>query len=216
MRSPLSSIGRLSSSSPPTRRARGASCASWAGRGSSIPTASCSRRTGARAGLATARVDLAEVRESRLTIDHLADRRPDAYGGRVARARRALPPPAPAAGSQHGARGHARAAGVVSSRHMCGIVAEHGGSDPDALERMLERLAHRGPDAHGRSRSTAAGSATGGCRSSTSRAARSRCGRPTTTRSWSATARSTTTRTCARGSRGATSSRPPTTRSRCI
>ena len=36
-------------------------------------------RTGARAGLATARVDLAEVRDSRLTIDHLADRRPDAY-----------------------------------------------------------------------------------------------------------------------------------------
>ena len=32
---------------------------------------------------------------------------------------------------------------------MCGIVAEHGGSDPDALERMLERLAHRGPDDRG-------------------------------------------------------------------
>jgi asparagine synthase (glutamine-hydrolysing) len=29
---------------------------------------------------------------------------------------------------------------------MCGIVAEHGGSDPAALERMLERLTHRGPD----------------------------------------------------------------------
>jgi len=36
-------------------------------------------RTGAQAGMATARVDLAEVRESRLAIDHLADRRPDAY-----------------------------------------------------------------------------------------------------------------------------------------
>ena len=32
---------------------------------------------------------------------------------------------------------------------MCGIVAEHGGSDPEALERMLERLAHRGPDDRG-------------------------------------------------------------------
>ena len=32
---------------------------------------------------------------------------------------------------------------------MCGIVAEHGGSDPDQLERMLERLAHRGPDERG-------------------------------------------------------------------
>jgi asparagine synthase (glutamine-hydrolysing) len=32
---------------------------------------------------------------------------------------------------------------------MCGIVAEHGGSDPEALERMLERLAHRGPDERG-------------------------------------------------------------------
>ena len=32
---------------------------------------------------------------------------------------------------------------------MCGIVAEHGGSDPDQLERMLERLAHRGPDDRG-------------------------------------------------------------------
>ena len=32
---------------------------------------------------------------------------------------------------------------------MCGIVAEHGCSDPDQLERMLERLAHRGPDDRG-------------------------------------------------------------------
>ncbi len=29
---------------------------------------------------------------------------------------------------------------------MCGIVAEHGTTDPAALERMLERLVHRGPD----------------------------------------------------------------------
>jgi asparagine synthase (glutamine-hydrolysing) len=33
---------------------------------------------------------------------------------------------------------------------MCGIVAEHGRPDPEALERMLERLVHRGPDDHGR------------------------------------------------------------------
>jgi asparagine synthase (glutamine-hydrolysing) len=32
---------------------------------------------------------------------------------------------------------------------MCGIVAEHGCSDPEPLERMLERLAHRGPDERG-------------------------------------------------------------------
>src|SRR5215210_6534082 len=32
---------------------------------------------------------------------------------------------------------------------MCGIVAEHGCSDPDQLERMLERIAHRGPDDRG-------------------------------------------------------------------
>ena len=32
---------------------------------------------------------------------------------------------------------------------MCGIVAEHGGSDSAALERMLQRLTHRGPDDHG-------------------------------------------------------------------
>jgi asparagine synthase (glutamine-hydrolysing) len=29
---------------------------------------------------------------------------------------------------------------------MCGIVAGHGSSDPEALERMLERISHRGPD----------------------------------------------------------------------
>ena len=32
---------------------------------------------------------------------------------------------------------------------MCGIVAEHGGSDPKTLERMLDRLTHRGPDDRG-------------------------------------------------------------------
>ena len=37
-------------------------------------------RTGAREGLAVATVDLAAVAESRLVIDHLADRRADCYG----------------------------------------------------------------------------------------------------------------------------------------
>ena len=37
-------------------------------------------RTGARPGVAVAPADLAAVGESRLVIDHLADRRPDAYG----------------------------------------------------------------------------------------------------------------------------------------
>jgi asparagine synthase (glutamine-hydrolysing) len=32
---------------------------------------------------------------------------------------------------------------------MCGIVAAHGGAEPEELERMLERLAHRGPDDRG-------------------------------------------------------------------
>jgi asparagine synthase (glutamine-hydrolysing) len=32
---------------------------------------------------------------------------------------------------------------------MCGIVAEHGTTDPRGLKRMLERLAHRGPDDSG-------------------------------------------------------------------
>jgi len=32
---------------------------------------------------------------------------------------------------------------------MCGIVAEHGTTDEAELERMLERLVHRGPDDHG-------------------------------------------------------------------
>jgi predicted amidohydrolase len=36
-------------------------------------------RTGARAGLAVAEVDLAAIADSRMVIDHLADRRPDAY-----------------------------------------------------------------------------------------------------------------------------------------
>jgi N-carbamoylputrescine amidase len=35
---------------------------------------------GARSGLACAHVDLQEVRDSRMAIDHLADRRPEAYG----------------------------------------------------------------------------------------------------------------------------------------
>ena len=42
-------------------------------------------RTGAREGIAVAEIDLGAVREARLGIDHLADRRPDAY---------APPPPA--------------------------------------------------------------------------------------------------------------------------
>ncbi len=33
---------------------------------------------------------------------------------------------------------------------MCGIVAEHGTTDADGLERMLTRIAHRGPDDSGR------------------------------------------------------------------
>jgi N-carbamoylputrescine amidase len=36
-------------------------------------------RSGAREGIAVAEIDLAAVREARLGIDHLADRRPDAY-----------------------------------------------------------------------------------------------------------------------------------------
>ena len=32
---------------------------------------------------------------------------------------------------------------------MCGIVAQHGGRDAAELERMLERLTHRGPDDSG-------------------------------------------------------------------
>jgi predicted amidohydrolase len=38
-------------------------------------------RTAAREGLALAEVDLAAVEGSRMVIDHLADRRPEAYGG---------------------------------------------------------------------------------------------------------------------------------------
>jgi predicted amidohydrolase len=38
-------------------------------------------RTGAREGLAVAEVDPRAVAEARVGIDHLADRRPDAYGG---------------------------------------------------------------------------------------------------------------------------------------
>jgi N-carbamoylputrescine amidase len=47
-------------------------------------------RTGAREGLAVADIDLAAVGESRIAIDHLADRRPDAYGAPVAGAEAAL------------------------------------------------------------------------------------------------------------------------------
>src|SRR5215207_3861107 len=32
---------------------------------------------------------------------------------------------------------------------MCGIVAAYGAADPETLERMLERVAHRGPDDRG-------------------------------------------------------------------
>src|SRR3954468_9490566 len=32
---------------------------------------------------------------------------------------------------------------------MCGIVAEHGALDPEELQRMLERISHRGPDDSG-------------------------------------------------------------------
>ena len=46
-------------------------------------------RTGAREGLAVAEVDLAALADARMVIDHLADRRPDAYAaGRADRARR--------------------------------------------------------------------------------------------------------------------------------
>ena len=38
-------------------------------------------RTHAREGLALAEFDVAGVEGSRMVIDHLADRRPDAYGG---------------------------------------------------------------------------------------------------------------------------------------
>ncbi len=41
-------------------------------------------RTGARPGLAVARADLAEVGAARAVIDHLSDRRPDAYGDPLA------------------------------------------------------------------------------------------------------------------------------------
>ncbi|MBA3390657.1 MAG: asparagine synthetase B, partial [Rubrobacter sp.] len=32
---------------------------------------------------------------------------------------------------------------------MCGIVGDHGGIEPEAAARMLDRLAHRGPDDEG-------------------------------------------------------------------
>jgi predicted amidohydrolase len=43
------------------------------------PSGAVLARTGVREGLAVAEVDLAAVHEARLGIDHLADRRPDAY-----------------------------------------------------------------------------------------------------------------------------------------
>ena len=58
---------------------------------------------------------------------------------------------------------------------MCGIVAEHGGSNPAGLERMLERLTHRGPDDSGSISVNGSWLGhTGACRSSTSTAASSR------------------------------------------
>ena len=84
---------------------------------------------------------------------------------------------------------------------MCGIVAEHGGSDPDQLERMLERLAHRGPDDRGAVQVD--GSWLGHRRLSIVDVGGGRqplLHAPTRARAWSATARSTTTRRSARGS----------------
>ena len=45
------------------------------------PDGSVLARTHAREGLALAEVDLAAIGDSRVVIDHLADRRPEAYGG---------------------------------------------------------------------------------------------------------------------------------------
>ena len=90
--------------------------------------------TGLRGGVAVARVDAAEaIAASRAFIDHLADRRPATYLD----------------GAGAAARGVRHRPSRVATSRMCGIVAEHGSSDPEALERMLERLAHRGPDDRG-------------------------------------------------------------------
>jgi predicted amidohydrolase len=64
-------------------------------------------RTGARAGMAVATVDLAAVQESRMVIDHLGDRRPEAYGagaaaGHAAAQAAAAPAPAGAAATTLG------------------------------------------------------------------------------------------------------------------
>ena len=62
------------------------------------------------------------------------------------------PPRRPPARAYGPARRPSRASAAVPPGRavlMCGIVAEHGGSDPAALERMLERIAHRGPDDRG-------------------------------------------------------------------
>ena len=70
-----------SSGSPPTSRAAGVRCASSAAPRSSTPTASILARTGARHGIAAAEVDVARVvGDMRAHIDHLSDRRPEAYG----------------------------------------------------------------------------------------------------------------------------------------
>jgi predicted amidohydrolase len=47
-------------------------------------------RTAAREGLALAELDLAAVEGSRMVIDHLADRRPEAYGAPMTAAVAAL------------------------------------------------------------------------------------------------------------------------------
>ena len=94
-----------------------------------------------------------------MVSDDLADRRPDAYVG-----------PADVAAAPR----LRRLTGACSAVGMCGIVAEHGGSDPDQLERMLERLAHRGPDERGAVQVDGSWLGTGGSRSSTSAAAASR------------------------------------------
>ena len=62
-----------------TRPARGGRCTSSARPRSSTRAARVLATTGADEGLAVAEVDLAAVHEIRLGIDHLADRRPDAY-----------------------------------------------------------------------------------------------------------------------------------------
>ena len=120
----------------PDRPAR-ARCASSATRRSSTRRAPCAR-TPAPTRASRSRASTPDAIEvARAFIDHLGDRRP-APTGRWRRSRcvSSCPP------------GRA----VL----MCGIVAAHGGADPAELERMLERIAHRGPDdTRHRSRSAA-------------------------------------------------------------